>query len=85
MPEISRRISGLDKSNRRRAIRGLMVRGVVGEEVDPDRGRVIRLGFLGQVNALDDLQRQARLEERRREWEREEERERKLLGDDPDS
>ena len=49
----------------------------------PDRGRVIRLGFLGQANALNDLQRQARLEERMRE--REEERERELLGDDADS
>jgi hypothetical protein len=34
VPEISRRISGLDKSNRRRAIQGLMVRGVVEEKVE---------------------------------------------------
>ena len=34
MPEISRRIFGLDKSNRRRAIQGLMVRGVVEEKVE---------------------------------------------------
>jgi hypothetical protein len=79
VPEISRRIPGLNKSNRRRAIRGLMVRGAVVEEVDPDRGRVIRLGFLGQANALGDLERWAPREERRREWERE------LLGDDADS
>ena len=85
VPEISRRIPGLDKSNRRRATRGLMVRDAVVEEVDPDRGRVIRLGFLGQADALRDLERQARMEERRREWEREEEREQELSGDDADS